>query len=149
MKEIKKLIEKEISKNISEHKIASSGMMEDGGVINGEWVVYNPNDYSLISTHNTHMSAKIAMKKLWHSGRYDELGIMTQKEWSEIMNPIDETESDGDMMADGGMMAKGGVTKKDEILYIEYLNKDKKYTKVRLLGVNKTYPISILTWLNI
>lgn len=57
-----------------------------GGAIEGEWIVYNPHTYKIISTHKSYQSAKIAYGKLWKSGEYDSLGMQAKSEFDKFMN---------------------------------------------------------------
>ena len=49
----------------------------------GRWVVYNPETNEIIKNVGSHVTAKKEMYKLWDTEKYNELGIMSYRRWSQ------------------------------------------------------------------
>lgn len=82
VKETEKKYKKEYGKSIYE--------MKNGGEIKGDYVLYTENEDGrdvFISDHNTYRGAKTKMTKLWNTGEYDRLGVVSTRDWETFHAP--------------------------------------------------------------
>jgi len=72
-----KYFKKQLSKFNEEYR--RGGKLIEGG----KWVVYNPETNEIIKKFDSHIGAKKEMHKLWETNKYNELGMMSYKRWSQ------------------------------------------------------------------
>ena len=72
-----KYFKKQLSKFNEEYR--RGGKLSEGG----KWVVYNPETNEIIKKFDSHIGAKKEMHKLWETNKYNELGMMSYKRWSQ------------------------------------------------------------------
>lgn len=67
-----------------------STVLKDGGKIKGDYVLYSENDEGrseFISAHKTYRGAKTKMTRLWNSGDYNHIGIVSTRDWEMFHAP--------------------------------------------------------------